>query len=212
MDIDPETNTTDVLERKKTDQRIMNALMALVLAFFLFHYAIQFLQTYRINTLFYVMQVSIMVVLFLIRDFPKRTSLKPYDWAVAIGGTWLPLAMLPHGHADLPFFLALQIAGLTISILGYISLNKSIGIVPALRHVKTRGLYAFVRHPIYLAYFIAYGAFFAQNLSFWNCAVLLGVYALDILRILAEEKFLLQSEEYNAYAQKVRWRLLPFVW
>lgn len=212
MDIDPQTNTPEILERKKQDQRLMNGVLALLLVCFLGHYLWQFFTFGKFNTLLYVVQVGIMAVLFLIRDFPKRTSLKPYDWAVAIGGTWLPLLLQPHNLADIPVFVGLQAMGLVIAILGYLSLNKSLGIVPALRGVKTRGLYGFVRHPIYLAYFIAYGAFFAQNISLFNFAVLMGVYVLDILRILAEEKFLSQSPDYEAYMQHVRWRLIPYVW
>lgn len=212
MDIDPQTNTPEILERKKQDQRLMNVILAMILACFLAHYLWQFLIFGTFNTLLYVIQVGIMAVMFLIRDFPKCTSLKPYDWAVAIGGTWLPLLLRPYNLADIPVFVGLQAGGLVLAILGYLSLNKSLGIVPALRGVKTRGLYGLVRHPIYLAYFIAYGAFFAQNASLFNFVILMAVYILDVLRILAEEQFLSQSVNYNAYKQRVRWRLVPFVW
>ncbi len=212
MDIDPETNTPEVLERKKQDQRLMNVIMALILCCFFFYYAWQFLVFKKINTLLYVIQVGVMTLLFLSRDFPKKTSLNPYDWSIALAATWMPLLLRPQNTGDITIFLFLQAAGLVISIGGYLSLNKSLGIVPAIRKIKTRGLYSFIRHPIYLAYFVAYTSFFAQNLSIFNFIILLAVLVFDILRIIAEEKFLSQQPDYLTYKEKVRWRLFPYIW
>ncbi|MCB1591158.1 MAG: isoprenylcysteine carboxylmethyltransferase family protein [Alphaproteobacteria bacterium] len=212
MDIDPDTNPPEILARKKNDQRLMNAVLALFLVGFLGHYVRLFLVFGGFNTLLYAFQVGLIAVLFLIRDFPKRTSLESYDWSIAIAGTWAPLLLRPLNSPDIPVFVVLQGAGLVLAITGYLSLNKSLGIVPALRRIKTRGLYGFVRHPVYLGYLVSYSSFFVQNLSALNSVVYCALVCLCFLRIRAEEKFLLQSEEYRSYTEQVRWRLLPYVW
>lgn len=212
MDIDPDTNTPEILERKKQDQRLMNMVMAFILGCFLVYYFWQFIVFKKFNILLYIIQVTIMVVLFLIRDFPKKTSLQPYDWSIALAGTWLPLMLRPQNTGDIFTFLILQAIGLMMSIIGYLSLNKSLGIVPAIRKIKTGGLYRLVRHPIYLAYIIAYGSFFAQNMSIFNGIILILIITFDVLRIIAEEKFLNQSSDYLEYTKKVKWRLVPWVW
>lgn len=212
MDIDPETNTPESLERKKQDQRLMNAVLALIFFALLSNHLWQFYQFRQINTLLYIVQISITILFFLIRDFPKKTSLKPYDWTIAIVATWLPLLLKPGSAGDSILFWPLQLVGLTIAILGYLSLNKSIGIVPALRTLKTDGVYRFVRHPVYGGYFLAYTAYCAQNPTLSNILIVMAVITLGILRIISEEEFLSRSPDYLAYAQKVRWRVLPGIW
>ena len=81
------------------------------------------------------------------------------------------------------------------------------------QHVIDTGVYGFVRHPMYLG----------ASLVFVGAALLLGsVYALLaglvivgllILRIYGEEKLLARDlEGYRAYREKVRYRLMPYVW
>ena len=80
--------------------------------------------------------------------------------------------------------------------------------------VVTRGPYAFIRHPGYLAgilFVVASG----PALGSWLSAALLIVPTVPFLfyRAVLEDR-LLQAElaGYRDYAQHVRWRLLPGIW
>ena len=81
------------------------------------------------------------------------------------------------------------------------------------QHVVSTGVYAFVRHPMYLA----------GTLLFVGAPMLLGsvygilsgvVFSMMImLRILGEEKLLAKElEGYEEYKKKVKYRLIPFIW
>ena len=80
-------------------------------------------------------------------------------------------------------------------------------------HVITTGPYRYLRHPGYAAFpFIFIGG--GLVLGSWLSALIGLVLFLPILRRTAEEDRILheQLEGYAAYAQKVRYRLLPGVW
>ncbi|MBQ2271347.1 MAG: isoprenylcysteine carboxylmethyltransferase family protein, partial [Firmicutes bacterium] len=79
--------------------------------------------------------------------------------------------------------------------------------------VVDTGLYGIVRHPMYSAtilMFLAMPLILGSLISF----VIFLVYPMIIgMRIKDEELFLEQElEGYREYKQKVKWRLVPFVW
>jgi protein-S-isoprenylcysteine O-methyltransferase Ste14 len=81
-------------------------------------------------------------------------------------------------------------------------------------HLKTDGFYRFVRHP---SYFGALLAMIGWALVFRSIAgvILTGMMLiLIIVRIRAEEDFLVREfgDQYRAYQQQTPWRLLPFVY
>ena len=83
---------------------------------------------------------------------------------------------------------------------------------PALRGLATNGPYRFVRHPIYLAYFLAD---IGYNLQEWNVGTALMVLAgwISVLyRIRAEERILSSAAGWPTYTARVRYRLVPGVW
>lgn len=78
--------------------------------------------------------------------------------------------------------------------------------------LETRGLYGFVRHPIYFAWLlIVFGTphMTATRLTF---AIVSTVYL--AIAIPFEERSLIQTfgEEYRRYQQRVRWRMVPGVY
>jgi protein-S-isoprenylcysteine O-methyltransferase Ste14 len=80
-------------------------------------------------------------------------------------------------------------------------------------HVVTSGPYRYVRHPAYsVCPFLLAGGGLA--LGSWLAALIGLLLVLPILRRTAHEDRVLreQLEGYAAYAQKVRYRLLPGVW
>lgn len=91
-----------------------------------------------------------------------------------------------------------------ISLAGLFSLNKSFGLVAANRGVKTSGMYAIVRHPIYAGYFLSFGAYLIQNMTLANAVIYTVFVAMKLLRVVAEERVLLQDPAYADYARHTR--------
>lgn len=75
------------------------------------------------------------------------------------------------------------------------------------------GLYGVVRHPMYLAVTLLFLTI-PLVLGSWPCFVLfLCTPALLVLRIRNEEQVLVRGlPGYTEYQQRVRWRLIPFIW
>lgn len=75
------------------------------------------------------------------------------------------------------------------------------------------GLYGVVRHPMYLAVTLLFLTI-PLVLGSWPCFVLfLCTPALLVLRIRNEEQVLERGlPGYTEYQQRVRWRLIPFIW
>jgi protein-S-isoprenylcysteine O-methyltransferase Ste14 len=81
------------------------------------------------------------------------------------------------------------------------------------QHVVTTGLYGVVRHPMYVGTVILMLGIPLALGSYW--ALLATVVTMPVLaiRITDEEKMLrAELDGYAAYSEKVRYRLLPYVW
>ncbi len=81
------------------------------------------------------------------------------------------------------------------------------------QQVISTGLYALVRHPMYMGLLgMMIGVPLALG-SAWGLAVLALITPILIWRILDEEEFLQRElPGYAEYMQKVRFRLVPYVW
>lgn len=154
---------------------------------------------------------SLAVAFILLRRPAQSCDHSPYAAGVAFLGTAAPLLVTASGHPLIPMAagVATMTAGLLLNISAKVVLNRSFGVAAANRGVKRDGPYRLLRHPMYAGYAATQAAFLLLNPSPWN----LGVYALSwsvqILRIGAEEQLLLQDAAYRAYAEKVRYRLIP---
>jgi protein-S-isoprenylcysteine O-methyltransferase Ste14 len=81
------------------------------------------------------------------------------------------------------------------------------------QHVIDTGVYRFVRHPMYLGASLVFvgGALLLGSVC--GLLVALGEVLLLVVRIFGEEKLLAcDLEGYQAYREKVRYRLMPHVW
>jgi protein-S-isoprenylcysteine O-methyltransferase Ste14 len=81
------------------------------------------------------------------------------------------------------------------------------------QRVVSTGVYGFVRHPMYLGALLMFvgGPLLLGSLVGLALAALTAL--LLAARILGEERMLVgELEGYDAYRQKVRYRLVPFVW
>ena len=85
--------------------------------------------------------------------------------------------------------------------------------VAADQKVISTGPYALVRHPMYSgALVMLFGTPLALG-SWWGLMMFIPMTLVIVWRLLDEEKFLLRNlQGYAEYSEKVRSRLLPFVW
>jgi protein-S-isoprenylcysteine O-methyltransferase Ste14 len=154
---------------------------------------------------------GLIVLMVLFRRGTGDITLRPADWLTGILGTALPMLVHPTGDGW-SGGAVLMAAGLIISFGAKLSLRRSFGVIAANRGVKRTGLYAVVRHPMYLGYLVTYIGVAALNPSAWNAVLLSCWLAFEVLRIFAEERILMQDPAYRDHADKVRFRLIPFVW
>ena len=91
-------------------------------------------------------------------------------------------------------------------------LSRTVEVQKGQRVIDT-GLYAVVRHPMYLATLLMFLPIPLILGSLWGlCAFALYPVAI-VIRILDEERVLTEGlEGYAAYRKRVKYRLIPFVW
>ena len=91
-------------------------------------------------------------------------------------------------------------------------LSRSIEVAEGQKVVST-GLYGVVRHPMYTA---TIGMFLTMPIilgSWWAFLVMIPYVPVIMSRIKDEEILLLNElEGYSEYTNKVRWRLIPYIW
>lgn len=114
--------------------------------------------------------------------------------------------------------------GLVLVVVGWVIISlvfqENAFAAPVVRHQAERehkvvdtGVYAFVRHPMYLGIFIM-----NVGTALWlesYAAALLAIVPMGLLavRIVFEERFLRRElPGYEVYTQKVSYRLVPYVW
>src|SRR4051812_31099994 len=157
--------------------------------------------------------------LFLIRR-PSTQGRGAGGWisdVVAVGGTVIVLAlsMAPRTMDDtlsLATAEALLTVGLVIMVIGLASLGRSFGIMPRARGLVKSGLYRWVRHPIYLGEFLAFGGMTLPALSPLTFTIYAIFVMLQLYRMVNEELTLRAAyPEYDAYRATTA-RLLPGVY
>ena len=81
------------------------------------------------------------------------------------------------------------------------------------QRVIDTGLYGIVRHPMYLATLFMFLPLPLILGSFWGLIPFALYPVVTVIRILNEEKVLCEGlAGYRAYREKVKYRLLPFIW
>jgi protein-S-isoprenylcysteine O-methyltransferase Ste14 len=79
--------------------------------------------------------------------------------------------------------------------------------------VSSTGPYALVRHPMYSVGFLFFAAIALGVGSWWALLLLVVAFPVLAIRILDEEKLLEKDlAGYKEYEQKVRYRLIPYIW
>jgi protein-S-isoprenylcysteine O-methyltransferase Ste14 len=90
--------------------------------------------------------------------------------------------------------------------------GASIETVEGQRVIST-GLYAFIRHPMYVGVLIMLTGIPLALDAWWGLVIIALSFPALVWRILDEEKLLKKDlPGYGEYTQKVRYRLVPYVW
>lgn len=170
-----------------------------------------FVQTGKWTSLLWMFSEGLVILLLVFRRESRRLSRNPWDWIVALGGSFSVLLVRPATTAIAPEFLGvgLQLAGTVFEIYAKVILGRSFGIVAADRGIVVGGPYRIVRHPIYLGYFVTHVGFLLANWSPRNLALYIVVYFFQVSRILSEERILSEDVAYREYRGRVRFRLIP---
>lgn len=153
-------------------------------------------------------------LLFVTRVRRRGPRTGPLGALVALGGTCvfylyglLP-TVDPSPERTIPGLVLLCI-GLAFAIVSLASLGRCFGIFPEARGLVTRGPYASIRHPLYLAETIAAVGLILPALSVFSVGLLLVFVALQYARAVLEERALVQAIPEYAEYQRHTWRILP---
>lgn len=168
----------------------------------------------RITLLLLVVSAFVTVGLSLFSRVPVKRDWRPLAFICSMGGTYYFLAVrLGPGSHLVPESVgaALQLLGIFWQLFAKASLRRSFGILPANRGVVSRGAYRFVRHPMYLGYFITDIGFLLVNFGLQNLLVYSCQFALQVVRIVREEQLLSADDGYRTYRTRVRYRVIPGV-
>jgi protein-S-isoprenylcysteine O-methyltransferase Ste14 len=169
---------------------------------------------HRVTLLLLVVAATLTTGLALFSRVPMRRDWRPHVMFCSLVGTYGFVAYkLTPGIQLAPELVgaSLQVAGIVWQIYAKASLRRSFGILPANRGVVCHGAYRFMRHPMYLGYLITDIGFLVTNFGLQNVLVYSVQLALQIGRILFEERLLSADAQYCEYRDVVRYRLLPKV-
>ncbi|MDH3266207.1 MAG: isoprenylcysteine carboxyl methyltransferase [Gammaproteobacteria bacterium] len=172
-----------------------------------------FIENPRLSVFLIVVTETIVAIFLLMRRDPDETRHSWQTWITTTGGTIAPFFLRPiDASADVLAGEILQILGFCLQIAAVFALNRSFGLLPAHRSVKSSGAYRLVRHPLYTAYVVTFLGYWISNQSFANGLVALLGTAFLVMRIHHEEALLTGYTAYQQYADRTRWRLIPAVW
>ena len=187
-----------------------NVLLASYFMYFVYLHGSSVVSTgLRLSTILLLLKVGADVFFHLTRKPAEKISRKPYDWFIGIAGAYTILLFVPLVGTDSVFGVLIQLFGMALQVLGMFSLNQSIGFVAANRGIKTKGMYRFVRHPLYFAYTVSFFGFMINQFCIRNLCVYLLMVVVLYLRTHCEERILRQDAEYQEYAEKVKYRMIP---
>ncbi len=196
--------------------KLENTLPALVWLFLVFFQLAKVYEEPWVSTIGLLLINSVAMVLFVARRDAARVG-NFWEGVLAVSGTFVVTLLLvvsndeqatlgPGASRVATVVQCIGIAGWAISL---ITLGRSLGIAPADRGLVRHGPYRFIRHPLYAFE----GLFFLGwliNVQTLSAAVIVAVWCvLQVARIVREERII---GGYDEYRQRVRWRLIPFVW
>ncbi|RIZ68022.1 MAG: isoprenylcysteine carboxylmethyltransferase family protein [Methylococcales bacterium] len=204
-------NTLNKILSSRVMSFFSGLLLALLWSWFAYRHLNNFIETNSWSSLFFAIIETLAVCFYLLRSAPSSVSINPFDWLVAFIGTFMPLSLRPEQYGMLPFGEYLIFLGAFFQTLSIISLNRSFALVPAKRVIKTSYMYRIVRHPLYASYILGITGYVLRYTSEVNLTIYIITMISIGIRVIREESHLAKDSTYIEYMQKVRYRLIPFV-
>jgi protein-S-isoprenylcysteine O-methyltransferase Ste14 len=201
--------------RARRRDRADNVARVAIVALFTFmavNIGFDFARTGRPTGLMLLASEALVVVLTAFRRAPAsvdRTIRARVLTTISVMGPPLvrPAALVPLAPEAVT--MAVSMVGLSLVVGGKMSLGRSFGILPANRGIVCRGLYRWVRHPIYMGYLLTHAAFLAAHPTLYNILLMVTADIALLARAVCEERTLARDPEYRDYQQRVRWRVAP---
>jgi len=165
-----------------------------------------------IRETFFTVYLLMAISFLLIRREAKAFAARKRDYVYAILGFSSPLLFqLTTQGGPIVIGALAELIGLVLIVTAFLSLNRSFGLAPENRGIKTGGVYSLIRHPMYLGYILSEAGYVIDNASIFNLFILMVSILFLLLRMRAEEQLLQEDPEYRSYARKTRWKLLPLM-
>ena len=120
--------------------------------------------------------------------------------------------MVTKEHEIIVTCSLLFVFGMLLVIASLFSLGNSFTVTPMFTRIRTRFVYSYVRHPMYLGESIMFLSCILASGSLFAFLLYLLFVVFMVLRIREEETLLSKSAAYKQYCSKTSWRLLPYVW
>jgi protein-S-isoprenylcysteine O-methyltransferase Ste14 len=193
---------------------VQRTVVALALCVFVWRAYQSYLASPRLSLLLLLLSETLTVVLVVLARPPEETERRPYAVALtAVGTFYFLFVVLKPGIGLVPphVGIAVQLVGVSLQIASKLWLGRRFGLLPANRGIVTTGPYRLVRHPIYAGYFLNHMGFLAASFSWRNALLYALLYTVQVGRILEEERLLRRDVRYQAYTQKVRYRMIPYL-
>ncbi|NTU41487.1 MAG: DUF1295 domain-containing protein [Nitrospirales bacterium] len=167
-----------------------------------------------VDLTFFIHNLVFMVIVLIRREY-RRLDRDWRHWLVAMGAFFSNLFFIKSTEASSQVAVladAISLFAIIMGILSFLSLGRSFGILPAVREIRTGGLYRFVRHPMYLSDILFKLPIVIKYFSAFNLAVFLLSALLYMKRAGIEESLLLEDQEYRRYSERVRYRFIPYIY
>jgi len=151
-------------------------------------------------------------ILFLLRYREQQRSRNVMAYLVAIMSTFYVYFFefdIDEAGIIYPLGPLLTLFGSIFCFIATCSLGRCYGVLPISRGVQVKGMYSFVRHPIYLSYMIMDTGIILSYPMIWNWCLFFIALTLFTIRIHYEEQVMKSFPEYEAYQTKVRFKLVP---
>jgi protein-S-isoprenylcysteine O-methyltransferase Ste14 len=104
------------------------------------------------------------------------------------------------------------LASNALGLVTILNLGRSFGVFIAFREIRTTGVYALVRHPMYLTDILLRVGYLISHVTVFVGAAFVLSSACYVYRAILEERFLSKRPEYVEYLQRVKYRFIPYVY
>jgi protein-S-isoprenylcysteine O-methyltransferase Ste14 len=163
----------------------------------------------------YTMQSTVLIFYVLIRKQHKLIDNNYFHQFIALAAFFSGILFIwqPQTGGDTENMIS-NIIIFTSNILGIftiINLGKSFGILIAIREIKTKGLYSYVRHPMYGTDILLRIGFTVSHFTLFTVLLVVISILCYLYRAILEEKYLSSQDEYKLYVKKVKIRFIPYI-